>query len=68
MVPLPDGTTFDLWSARVIEEFSLDIPNTLNWRDFADRIILSLPQYDLPQQRGFDDWTEWARRCMAAFL
>lgn len=69
-IPLPNGPgmTYDRWVSIIIEQFALNIPKTQDWRAFADALIISLPQFSIPQQRGFSDWLPWAERCMNEFL
>ena len=65
LVPLPDGCTFDEWSALFKTEYELDgIPQGIPWNEFAERVqdYDSVPE--LPNPAQFDDWREWARRAM----
>lgn len=65
MIPQPDGLEFQEWGARVVEEFALDgVLAALPWEEFGAQLLSYGTIPDIPHTKGFDDWRDWARRCM----
>lgn len=66
-IPLPDGLTFEEWSAVVVEQYADQgipeyYPTEVEWASWGQRLQEIDELAYLPDTAGFAEWRAWAMR------
>lgn len=63
LFPDPRGTSWDIWSARVMEDYDPSLPRVpeAQWRVFGDHFVNRIPVgRNCADPGGYQNWRDWA--------